>query len=93
MVGGGPRFCFPPPLPFMSIVESLASFNGYLNPVLLIIELSFRTYSDGIELGFKLYELWNSRFLLFNAERVGALRPPLFYLGGLGLANGGGEFG
>jgi len=93
MVGGGPRFCFPPPLPFVSIVKSLASFNGCLNPALLIIEFSFRTYGDGIELGFKLGGLWNDRFLLFNAERVGALRPPLFHLGGLGLANGGREFG
>lgn len=93
MVGGGLRFRFPSPLPFVSTARSLVNFSGCLNTVLLIIKFSFRTYGDGFGLWARLGKLRNSRFLLFNAERVGALRSPLSHLGGFGLPNGGGEFG
>jgi len=77
----------------MSTARSLVIFSGCLNAIRLIIEISFGTCGDGVGLWFRLGGLWNGRFLLFNAEGVGTLRPPLSHLEGLCLLNGGGEFG
>ena len=84
---------FPPPLPFMSTGRSLTSTSRCLNTVLFVFTFAFRAYRHRILLGFRLGGLWNSRFFLFNTERVRALRPSLVLPGRPGLLGGDGEFG
>ena len=77
----------------MSTARNPTGFSGRLNAVRLIFKLSLKTYRRGIKLWFSLGGLWYSGFLLFNAERVRPLWPPLSRPVGLGLLNGSGEFG
>ena len=75
----------------MSTARNLASFSGCLNIALLVFTFAFRTCRHGVRPELRLSERRNSGFLLFNAERVRALRALLFPLGGFELLNGVGE--
>jgi len=92
VVCGSFDFSPPPPFSFAPTAMTLFSVSRYLRAVLFIFAFSFRTYGYVVRGGFELGRSWNSRFLLFDAERVRALRPPLS-LWEFGLLNRDREFG